>query len=188
MIGAGIVPSSKSHVPSRKNKPGSISSPGPLTWNSRPATWNLVSPSPQSPQWSLRAIANFNLSGQGSEPERLFGGRISANLLPVLRVSPLLGRGFTEDEDEIGHESVAILSDGLWRRRFGGDSAIVGQSISLSGVPHTVVGVMGPEFAFPSRDYQIWTPLTFDPNELINRQNYSYLAVARLKPGVTLPQ
>src|SRR5207245_3501845 len=59
---------------------------------------------------AMRAIANFNLSGQGSEPERLFGGRISANLLPVLRVSPLLGRGFTEDEDEIGHESVAILS------------------------------------------------------------------------------
>src|SRR4029077_7460622 len=62
------------------------------------------------------------------------------------------------------------------------------EAIALSGVPHTVVGVMGPEFAFPSRDYQIWTPLTFDPQELVNRQNYSYLAVARLRPGVTLPQ
>ena len=137
---------------------------------------------------ALRAVANFNLTGQGGEPERLFGSRIAANLLPVLRVSPILGRGFTEDEDEIGHERVALLSHGLWRRRFGGDPAIVGQSISLSGVPHTVVGVMGSDFAFPSREYQIWTPLTFDPNELINRQNYSYLAVARLKPGVTLQQ
>jgi putative ABC transport system permease protein len=137
---------------------------------------------------ALRAIANFNLAGQGADPERLFGSRISANLLPVLRVSPMLGRGFTEDEDKIGHDNVAILSYGLWRRRFGGDRAIVGQSISLSGVPHTVVGVMGDDFAFPSRDYQIWTPLTFDPNELINRQNYSYLAVARLKPGATLQQ
>jgi putative ABC transport system permease protein len=137
---------------------------------------------------ALRAIANFNLAGQGAEPERLFGSRISANLLPVLRVSPMLGRGFSEDEDEIGHDNVAILSYGLWRRRFGGDPAIVGQSISLSGVSHTVVGVMGDDFAFPSRDYQIWTPLTFDPNELINRQNYSYLAVARLKPGATLQQ
>ena len=137
---------------------------------------------------ALRAVANFNLSGQGADPERLFGSRISANLMPVLRVAPVLGRGFTEDEDEIGHEGEAILSDGLWRRRFGANPAIVGQSISLSGVPHTVVGVMGPDFAFPSREYQIWTPLTFDPNELINRQNYSYLAVARLKPGVTIDQ
>ena len=137
---------------------------------------------------ALRAVANFNLTGQGAEPERLFGSRIAANLLPVLRVSPILGRGFSEDEDEVGHERVALLSYGLWRRRFGADPAIVGQSISLSGEPHTVVGVMGPDFAFPSRDYQIWTPLTFDPNELINRQNYSYLAVARLKPGVTIEQ
>jgi len=137
---------------------------------------------------AVRAIANFNLVGQGAEPERLLGGRIAANLLPLLRVTPMLGRNFTEDEDEIGRERVALLSYGLWRRRFGGDPSIVGQSISLSGVPHTVVGVMGPDFAFPSRDYQIWTPLTFDPQELVNRQNYSYLAVARLKPGVTLQQ
>jgi putative ABC transport system permease protein len=100
----------------------------------------------------------------------------------------MLGRNFTEDEDEIGHENVAILSYGLWRRRFGADPSMVGRSISLSGIPHTVVGVMGPEFAFPSRDYQIWTALTFDPQELVNRQNYSYLAVARLKPGVTIDQ
>src|SRR6266511_5478391 len=78
--------------------------------------------------------------------------------------------------------------DHLVEEHVGGDPAIVGQSISLSGVPHTVVGVMGSDFAFPSREYQIWTPLTFDPNELINRQNYSYLAVARLKPGATLQQ
>jgi putative ABC transport system permease protein len=133
-----------------------------------------------------RAIANVNLIGQGTEPERLLASPISATLLPLLRASPMLGRGFTDDEDEIGHERVAILSYGLWHRRFGGDPSVVGTSISLSGVPHTVVGVMGRDFAFPSRDYQIWTPLTFDPNELINRQNYSYLAVARLRSGVTV--
>jgi len=135
---------------------------------------------------AARAINNFNLSGQGGEPERLLGSLISSNLLPVLRVQPMLGRNFTEDEDTIGHDRVAILSYGLWKRRFGGDASIVGRSISLSGVPHVVVGVMGPDFAYPSRDYQIWTPLTFDPEELISRFNYSYLAVARLKPGVTL--
>jgi len=136
---------------------------------------------------AIRAVANFNLVGHGGEPERLLGGRMASNVLPILRIAPIVGRGFTAEEDRIGHEQVAILSYGLWRR-FGGDPSIVGQAISLSGVPHTVVGVMGPEFAFPSRDYQIWTPLTFDPQELVNRQNYSYLAVARLRPGVTLPQ
>jgi len=137
---------------------------------------------------AIRAIANFNLTGPGGDPERLLGGRMAANVLPLLRVSPLLGRGFTAGDDTIGHERVALLSYGLWRRRFGGDPSIVGRDISLSGVPHTVVGVMGPAFAFPSRDYQIWTPLTFDPEELVNRMNYSYLAVARLAPGVALEQ
>jgi putative ABC transport system permease protein len=134
---------------------------------------------------ALRPIANFNLVGQG-EPERLNGARVSANLFPVLRVSPLVGRVFTEDEDEIGRERVAILSYGLWQRRFGGDPAVAGRTISLSGVPYTVVGVMGPDFAYPSREYQIYVPLTFDPRELVNRQNYSYMAVARLKRGATL--
>ena len=137
---------------------------------------------------AARAIANFGLTGHGGEPERLLAGLISSNMLPVLRVSPIIGRSFTTDEDQIGHDRVAILSYGLWRRRFGGDAAIVGQSILLDGVPHTVVGVMGADFAFPSRDYQIWKPLTFDPEELVTRINYSYLAVARLKQGVTLEQ
>ena len=137
---------------------------------------------------AVRAVANFNLTGPGGDPERLLGGRMAANVLPLLRVSPLVGRNFTAQEDTIGHDRVALLSYGLWRRRFGGDPSIVGRDISLSGVPHTVVGVMGPEFAFPSRDYQIWTPLTFDPQELVTRQNYSYLAIARLAPGVTIDQ
>ena len=136
---------------------------------------------------SIRAVRNFNLIGAG-EPERLFAAGVSANLFPVLRVSPIVGRAFTEDEDEIGHEQVAILTYGLWKRRFAGDPAVVGRTISLSGTPYTVVGVMGPEFAYPSRDYQILTPFTFDPQELVNRMNYSYLAVARLKPGVSTEQ
>src|SRR5580765_1440366 len=136
---------------------------------------------------ALRAVANFNLTGQG-EPERLNGSRVSANLFPVLGVTPLIGRTFTEDEDEVGHEHVALLTYPLWVRRFGADPAIVGRSIALNGEPHTVVGVMRPDFAFPTREFQIYTPLTFDPDELVNRMNYSYLAVARLKPGVSLSE
>jgi len=136
---------------------------------------------------ALRAVANFNLTGQG-EPERLNGSRVSANLFPVLGVTPLIGRTFTEDEDEIGHERVALLGYGLWQRRFAGDPAIVGRTISLNGVPHVVVGVMRRDFAFPTREFVIYTPLTFDPQELVNRMNYSYLAVARLRPGVSIGQ
>jgi putative ABC transport system permease protein len=136
---------------------------------------------------ALRAVANFNLTGQG-EPERLNGSRVSANLFPVLGVTPLVGRAFTEDEDEIGHDQVAILSHGLWQRRFGGDPAVVGRTILLNGEPHTVVGVMRRDFAYPTREFEIYTPLTFDPHELVDRMNYSYLAVARLRPGVTAGQ
>jgi putative ABC transport system permease protein len=136
---------------------------------------------------ALRAVGNFNLTGQG-EPERLNASRVSANLFTVLRVTALVGRTFTEEEDEIGHDHVAILSHGLWQRRFAADPSVVGRTILLNGVPHTVVGVMRRDFAYPSREFQIYTPLTFDPEELVNRQNYSYLAVARLKRGVTPAQ
>jgi putative ABC transport system permease protein len=136
---------------------------------------------------ALRAVANFNLTGQG-EPQRLNGSRVSANLFPVLGVTPLIGRPFTEDEDEIGHEQVAILTYGLWQRRFGGDPSVIGRAILLNGEPHVVVGVMRRDFAYPTREFEIYTPLTFDPHELIDRMNYSYLAVARLKPGVTPAQ
>ena len=107
----------------------------------------------------FRNLANFNLTGAG-EPERLLGARISANLLPLLGVSPVLGRGFTEEEDEIGNDTVVLLSDVLWRRRFGADPSIVGKTIMLNGVPYTVVGVMGPDFQYPAREFQVWTPLT----------------------------
>jgi putative ABC transport system permease protein len=136
---------------------------------------------------ALRPIANFNLIGDG-EPERLNGSRVSANLFDVLRVTPIIGRTFQPHEDEIGHEQVAILSYGLWRRRFGGDPAIVGRTISLSGEPHAVVGVMRRDFAYPSREYDIYTPLVVDPQDLVDRLNYSFLSVARLKPGVKLEQ
>ncbi len=136
----------------------------------------------------VRHIANFNLIGAG-EPERLFGARVSSNLFKVLGVAPALGRTFTEDEDEIGHDDVALLSHGLWKRRFGGDPFVIGRTINLSGVAHTVVGVMRPDFQYPGREFQIWTPLTVNP-EVLSRKlpGYDWLAVARLKRGVRLEQ
>ncbi len=133
----------------------------------------------------VRTIGNFNLVGQG-EPVRLLGARVTANLFPVLRVSPLLGRTFTPDENEDGNHRVVLLSHGLWQRRFGGDPSVVGRRISLSGVPHTVVGVMGPSFRYPSREFELWVPLTINPEDYQSRMNYGFRGVARLRDGVTL--
>jgi putative ABC transport system permease protein len=134
-----------------------------------------------------RPNANLNLTGVG-EPERLNGSRVSANLFPMLGVAPLYGRLFLAGEDTDGRDRVAILTYGLWKRRFGADPAIVGRTIALNGEPYTVVGVLRESFAYPTREYQIHVPLTLNPAELVSRMNYNYLAVARLAPGVTLDQ
>ena len=135
----------------------------------------------------LSALANYNLTGDG-EPERLLASRIPANLFPLLRVRPALGRGFTEDENQSGQDRLVILSHGLWQRRYAGDTGIVGKAIRLENIPHTVVGVMSPEFQYPTRDIQIWTPLTINPADFQTRTGYGHLAVARLRPGITLEQ
>ena len=135
----------------------------------------------------LRATLNYNLSGQG-EPEWLQGSGIPANLFPLLKVEPLLGRGFTAEENQPGGDHEVILSHALWQRRYGGDRNIIGKNILLENVPYTVVGVMGPSFQYPSRDIQIWTPLTINPTNFQTRTGYAHLAVARLRPGVTVGQ
>jgi putative ABC transport system permease protein len=136
-----------------------------------------------------RTVGSFNLTGSG-EPERLQGARTTASLFSVLRATPLLGRTFTEEEqlDPVRAAQVVVLSHGLWQRRFGGDPSIVGRTVLLGGVPHQVLGVMQPEFRYPSADFELWAPLYLPPEALRYRQDFSYLAVARLKPDVTAEQ
>ena len=133
-------------------------------------------------------VQNFNLTGYG-EPERLLAARMSPNLFTVLGVTPALGRTFREDDDDVGPHRAVLLSDGLWRRRFGADASIVGRTIDLSGRPFEVVGVMKPDFRYPGREHQLWVPLTIDPR-ILSRQvrTYDHLAIARLKPGISIPQ
>lgn len=135
----------------------------------------------------LRASLNYNLSGDG-DPEWLQGSGIPSNLFPLLKVEPLLGRGFTAEENQPGRDNVVILSHALWQRRYAGDTNIIGKSIRLENVPYTVVGVMGPGFQYPTRDIQIWTPLTINPADFQTRTGYMHLGVARLRPGVTVDQ
>ena len=108
----------------------------------------------------MAAIADtsFNLTGSG-DPERLEGRRVSANMFPLLGVEPQIGRVFTAAEDQPGAQRVVLLSYALWQRRFGGDPGIVGQSLTLNGESHVVVGVMPARFQFPSSDDQAWVPI-----------------------------
>jgi putative ABC transport system permease protein len=137
----------------------------------------------------MAAIADesFNLTGTG-EPERLEGRLVSANLLAVLGVDPLIGRTFTAAEDQPGANRVALLSYALWQRRFGGDKSIVGQAITLNGEPYTVVGVMPARFQFPSSDDQIWAPIAFTTEDAGNRNRHYLQVLARLKGGTSLDQ
>lgn len=127
------------------------------------------------------------LSGD-SEPERVPARKVTWTFWSVLGVPPMLGRVFTEDEDNKSIR-VAVISYGLWQRRFGGSPSIVGRKISLNDEPYEVVGVMPQNFYFmPSREIDLWVPASFPP---FLRKNFTWhdaQIVARLKPGVTLEQ
>ncbi|MCA1591412.1 MAG: ABC transporter permease [Acidobacteria bacterium] len=133
--------------------------------------------------------ASFNLTG-GNEPERVQSAAVSADLFPMLGVQPRLGRAFADEEEQPGHEKVALVSDGLWQRRFGANPGLVGQQVALNGESYTVVGVLPPNFNFPEGDTKIdlWVPLSFDPKEMSQRGSRSLIVAASLKPGVTREQ
>jgi putative ABC transport system permease protein len=133
------------------------------------------------------AELSFNLTG-GGEPERIDGRRVSANLFPLLGVEPQLGRAFLSEEDRPGAQRVVIMSHGLWQRRFGSDQNIIGRPLTLNGESYTVVGVMPPQFQFPTRGDELWVPIAFDSREAANRGRHYLEVVARLKSGVTPQQ
>ena len=135
-------------------------------------------------------VGTFNLTGT-DQPEEIGGQQVTSNLLSLLGVRPVLGRDFLPEEDKPGGPRVAILSHGLWQRRFGSDPGLVGKVISLNQESYTVVGIMPPEFYFPP----FWRELVkaelwVTGLDLTNsgRTNHAYLAVARLKPGILLAQ
>ena len=113
----------------------------------------------QSSSLELAAIAQSqpNLTGDGT-PERLSAAAVSANFLPLLGIEAALGRGFAAEEDRPGGPPVALLADGLWRRRFGADPGVVGKALVLDGVPHAIVGVAPPDLVFPEGS-DLWLPL-----------------------------
>jgi len=130
----------------------------------------------------------LNLTGQG-EPVRLTGTLVSAELFTVLGARPELGRTFYPGEDAAGQDNFVILSHALWQQRFGGDTTIINRSIEVGGVSRQVVGIMPPEFRFPSPKTQVWVPLHNDPRNTTLYWADDFMPVlGRLHPDATMEQ
>ena len=125
-----------------------------------------------------------DLTGAG-EPVRLVAGAVSPAFFDVFRIHMLLGRTFAPEEGTVGRDRVTILGYPLWRDRFGSNPSVVGQSISLGGEPHEIIGVLPREFDFPDEG-ELWVPLAFNAQPM--RANHFLLVYGRLKDGVTLEQ
>ena len=144
---------------------------------------------------SVGAFQNEELaiSGGTGEPERITAARVSASIFPMLGVSPFIGRAYTDAEDK-SRANVAVLSYGLWQRRYAADRSIVGRTIDLDRVPYTVLGVMPKKFVFPlagpednNSPADVWVPMAFTNEELTHWGDmFNNSVLARLKPGVTL--
>jgi predicted permease len=141
---------------------------------------------------SFEAMAAYrglsvNLVGEG-DPERLDGASVTADLFPLLGARPARGRAFTAADDQEGAPGTLILSDGLWKRRFGGDPGVPGRKVILDDAPYTIIGVMPRAFNFPSRDAELWTAMRFAARDFEDRADCYLKGVARLKRGASLEQ
>jgi putative ABC transport system permease protein len=139
---------------------------------------------------TLDGVAVYNtgavtLTGRGN-PERIQLSRATPSLAPVMRVPPALGRWFTEEEGVPGAGPVAVLSHGLWVRRYGGDARILGTPVTVDGVPTTVVGVMPPWFSFPFSNPPIDVWMAAQSSRATASFLYNTTGVARLRDGVTV--
>jgi len=128
-----------------------------------------------------------NLVGSG-EPQRISGAQVTAEVLPLLGVSPLLGRVFDATSGGATDARSVVLSYGLWQSQFGGDPRVLGRGVNLNGTPYEVIGVMPPDLYFPTRETKMWTLLLLRDENYTDRSDNYLEAVARLKPGVSMDQ
>ncbi|HSB15482.1 MAG TPA: ABC transporter permease [Bryobacteraceae bacterium] len=176
-----------------------------LVWESAP--FFGLSDSPVAPanyaDWKARSRSfeemgaledhSYRLVGEGT-PEIVQGSQVTASLLRALRVHPVRGRLFRDDEDRPGAPKVALISEGFWRRRFDADPRITGSTLTLNDEKHVIVGVL-PSGKEPPSEYsgtmgEIWTPLGsgYSAQELANRGRHNWMVVARLRSGVSLAE
>ncbi len=134
----------------------------------------------------------FTLTGRG-DPEQVQGIQATADYLPTLGVQPLYGRNFSPDEDRRGGAPVVMVSHNYWKRKFNSDPGIIGQTLTLDGLPRTIIGILPPALSsFPLNQTDLWTPRPAEVPFLVPSQleggGFFFQVIARLKPGVTLEQ
>ncbi len=162
---------------------GSVSYPNFLDWRAAQHTFTDL---------ALFRRESYNLSSVkgGTTPERVGGGRVSANFLTVLGLPPQLGRDFTDADDVPHGAKVALISDKMWRKRFGASREVLGQQILIDGVSHEIIGVMPAVVRLP-RLAEIYVPfgdVRIEPGVLLRGNHPGLGALGRLKDGVTLEQ
>ncbi len=173
-------------IPNFKN--ASISYPNFLDWQRMNRTFSALA--------AYRSTA-FNLSGEG-EPEHLQGEMVSLGFFEILGINPVRGRTFTKEEDRLGANPTAMISEGLWKRKFGSNPDIIGKRLTLDGVGRTIIGVVPSNFLLRIQNFQpgttlndVYTPIGEynDPGFYAHRDaGWGMDAIGRLKPGVTLEQ
>jgi putative ABC transport system permease protein len=167
------------HVPPAKSFPGltlfSVSPANYLDWRSQNHSFE---------EMAAYGGARFNVGGK-EQPESIQAATVAASFFSILRVRPLLGRGFTPDDDRPGQGHVVVLGNALWRQRYGADPGVIGRNIVLDGEAYQVIGIMPPAFQFPSWA-QLWTPMAWTDEKRAVRGNHNYLVIGRLKPGVDI--
>ncbi len=128
--------------------------------------------------------ANIWTGGGADTPERVTATWVTTSTIPLLQVTPILGRTFTEDDGRPNSATVVILSESLWRTRFRAGRDVIGKTLHVNSVPREIVGVMPDRFSFPTPDTRLWLPTRLDPTTAVTG-DFSYSGVARLGPGVT---
>ena len=157
-----------------------ISRPEYLEWRDRNRTFERLG------MWTWSSMT-LSGGGEGGEAERVEAADVSPELFPLLGIRPQLGRGFAPGEDVPGRDRVLLLSHALWQRRYGGDPSIVGRTITVNSLPHTVVGVMPEGFQFPEEGLA-WRPLSGDAQYDVHGNRFYASAIGRLRPGATFEQ
>ncbi|HEU4389342.1 MAG TPA: ABC transporter permease, partial [Blastocatellia bacterium] len=142
----------------------------------------------------IAAFSNLEVNISGDDtPERLRAARVTANLFALLGSEASVGRMFREDDQKLGVDSIVILSDGLWKRRFSSDPTIVGRTVTINGQPRTVLGIMPAGFEFPHRSFwfaepaELWLPLVITPEDVATRRGpFNLRVIARLNSDSSL--
>src|SRR3982751_6451835 len=160
---------------------GSVSYPNYLDWRAGQKSFTDLA-------LYRRESCNLSSVKGGTPPERIGSGRVSANFLTVLGVPPQLGRDFTDADDVPHGPKVALISDKMWRKRFGASREVLGQQLLIDGVPHEIIGVL-PAIVRVPRLAEIYIPLgdvRAEPGVLLRDNHPGFSTLGRLKPGVTL--